>query len=111
MTFRGTLIIEVRNEWHIVVANERRSLPKDSQATAIAAAVRQLVEDTNGAKSECIIAPASATCFFTILTINPKIDFRDRLSLIYELEKHIPVDAESMAADQRTLHREGSRLS
>ena len=99
MTFRGTLIIEGRNEWHIVVANERRSLPKDSQATAIAAAVRQLVEDTNGAKSECIIAPASASCFFTILTINPKIDFRDRLSLIYELEKHIPVDAESMAAD------------
>jgi hypothetical protein len=99
MSFRGSLIIEGEYEWRIHVANDFRILPKASENAEIVATVKELLAKSKGVHTGCIIAPASDSCFFSSLNLPPEIDTRDRHSLIYELENHLPIDAESMAAD------------
>ena len=99
MSFRGSLIIEGEHEWRIHVADDVRTLPGASEPDVIVATVKELLANSKGVHSGCIIAPASTSCFFCYLSLPPEIDTRDRRSLIYELENHLPIDAESMAAD------------
>ncbi len=103
MSLRGSLIIEGEHEWRIHVADDYRTLPKASEHAAIVATVKELLAKSKGVHSGCIIAPASDSCFFSCLHLPPAIDTRDRSSLIYELENHLPIDAESMAADFSVL--------
>ena len=99
MSFRGSLIIEGEHEWWIHVADNFRTLPRASGNPEIVAAVKELQAESKGIQSGCILAPASASCFFCRLHLPPELDSRDRSALIYELENHLPIDAESMAAD------------
>ncbi|MGI9468550.1 MAG: hypothetical protein ACR2OA_15640 [Rubripirellula sp.] len=103
MSFRGSLIIEGEHEWRIHVADDFRTLPKASANVEIVATVKELLSKSQGVHSGCIIAPASDSCFFSRLNLPPEVDTRDRPSLIYELENHLPIDAESMAADFSVL--------
>ena len=103
MSFRGNLIIEGEHEWRIHAADDYRTLPKASDPAAIVATVKELLANSKSVRSEWIIAPASSSCFFSHLSLPPEIDAKDRRSLIYELENHLPIDAESMAADFSVL--------
>ena len=103
MSFRGNLIIEGEHEWRIHAADDFRTLPKASEPTAIVATVKELLANSKSVRSGWIIAPASSSCFFSHLSLPPEIDGKDRRSLIYELENHLPIDAESMAADFSVL--------
>ncbi len=103
MSARGCLIVEGEDEWCIVFANETRSLAKTSGIDTLVATVNELLANSKGANAGCIIAPASNSCFFSLLDLEPDFDIRDRTTLIYELENHLPIDAESMSADFATL--------
>lgn len=103
MSFCGSLIIERENEWCIHVANETRIIPKTSEVSKIVATVSDLLENSKSTKSGCVIAPASNSCFFARLNFPADFNLRDRPALIYELENHLPIDAESMAANFTSL--------
>ena len=99
MSFRGCLIIESEDEWCILLANETRTLPRTSEVEKVVATVSELLGNSKNASTGCIIAPASNSCFFSLLHFESDFDIRDRTTLIYELENHLPIDAESMSAD------------
>ncbi|MAI33747.1 MAG: hypothetical protein L7W43_11800 [Rubripirellula sp.] len=103
MMFRGSLIIQDKHEWRIHVADDFRTLPKATDNAEIVAAVKELRKKSNFVNTGCIIAPASDSCFFSRLNLPSELDTRDRPSLIYELENHLPIDAESMSADFAAL--------
>lgn len=109
MSSRGTLIIEGEQGWHIHVGDKSHTLPKASQNDEIVAAVQDLRARASGVGSDCIIAPASTSCFFSQLHVPPEVDTRDRPTLTYELENHLPIDAESMAADFSVLPAAGNQ--
>ena len=77
MSFRGSLIIEGEHEWRIHVADDVRTLPRASEPAAIVATVKELLANSKGVHSGCIIAPTSTSCFFCYLSLPPEIDTRD----------------------------------
>ncbi len=58
-----------------------------------------------------VIAPKSDDCFFYALTLPPTIDPRDRLAIRYELEHHLPLDAESMVIDYSSRPSNGQTIA
>ena len=56
---------------------------------------------TAGAESNqsIVLAPPSDDCFFFALPLPVTIDGRDHLAIRFELEHHLPLDAESMVID------------
>ena len=99
MSFRDCLILERQHDWFINIADEIHVVPKIASVEEIVATVSREINTAKLGSPKCIIAPASNSCFFTLMSLDPDVDIRDRPTLMYELENHIPLDAESMAAD------------
>ncbi|TWU58429.1 hypothetical protein Poly51_12070 [Rubripirellula tenax] len=70
-----------------------------SRPAELAEAVAAWIEASGYKKSSCVIAPRSTSCFFAKLTLDSDADVRDRSAMAFELEDHLPVDAESFVAD------------
>ena len=99
MSIRACLILERQHDWFINVADDIHVMPKSASVADLVATVSKGIGAAKLGNPKCIIAPASNSCFFARLSLEPDVEIRDRPALMYELENHIPIDAESMAAD------------
>ncbi len=99
MTFQDCLIVERHDDWLVMVGDKTDTLAIDVAAEELVTCARLLIELTDLGNVRCVLAPASTSCFFATLDAGEEIDLRDRAALTYELEDHLPIDAESMVAD------------
>tara|TARA_R110002049_G_scaffold4601_5_gene32727 strand:+ start:1015032 stop:1016444 length:1413 start_codon:yes stop_codon:yes gene_type:complete len=85
--------------WEIIVGDQSERLAATVPPSELAVCATLLAKTAGVKKLHVVIAPASTSCFFVKLKPSDDIDIRDRSALTYELEDHLPIDAESMAAD------------
>jgi DNA-binding MarR family transcriptional regulator len=103
MSFQDCLIVQRADTWSIVVGSEVETLSVDSSAEELVTCVTVMARLAGLKQFQCILAPASTSCFFARFDGPPATDLRDRVELTYALEDHLPIDAESMVADFRRL--------
>lgn len=99
MSFQGCLVIERADGWQIIVGSESEQLSSDTPAQELVTSAELMLKLANVKNANCVLAPAANSCFFRRLHAGEEIDVRDRAALTYELEDHLPIDAESMVAD------------
>lgn len=99
MSVPHCLIIERPNDWLIVAGKHREHLASDVSVEELVTCVRLVIKLAGLKSPNCLIAPASTSCFFSTIQVNTEPDTRNRSTLIYELESHVPLDAEAMVAD------------
>ena len=99
MSFRDCLIVERPNDWLIVVGGETEHRASDVSSDELVTCVNLMVKLAGLKAPNCLIAPAANSCFFATIQGGEELDVRDRRALTYELESHIPLDAEAMVAD------------
>lgn len=99
MSAADCVMIQRSRGWLIALGTERRQLAADAASDELANCALQLAKQAGVKHPSCILAPDSESCFFATLSPNDDIDLRDRVSLTFELEDHLPIDAESMVAD------------
>lgn len=95
----GGLIRQSDAGWVIQVGSELSALPTDASPQLIAERFSELCTAVSGADNRCVLALASSECFFADFDPPDSIDPKDRRAVLYELERHFPLDAESMVAD------------
>jgi type II secretion system protein L len=93
------LIVQRSRGWLIVLGTERLQLAADTGPDELASSALQLAQQADIKNPVCILAPDSESCFFATLSPSDDVDLRDRTALTFELEDHLPIDAESMVAD------------
>lgn len=93
------VIVQRSHSWLIVLGTERQNLAADAGPDELAGGVLQLAQQAGIKHPDCILAPDSESCFFATLSPSDDVDLRDRAALTFELEDHLPIDAESMVAD------------
>ncbi len=109
MNINGCAIIQRPNEWLIVIGDQVEHLASNVSPTEIAVCA-DLMSKLAGIKNpQAILAPDSTSCYFASLSGDPSVDepssgkaltrTLDRAALTYELEDHLPIDAEAMVAD------------
>ncbi len=99
MSFRDCLIVERPNEWFLVVGTQTERLARDVPIEELVTCIHLMVKLAKLKAPSCLIAPASTSCFFALIPNDSDLDTRDRSVLRYEMESHVPLDAESMVAD------------
>ncbi len=99
MSVPGCLIVQRSRGWLVVVGTETQQLAADADPVELALCAEQLVKQAGIKNPVCILAPDSDSCFFATLSPSDDVDLRDRSALTFELEDHLPIDAESMVAD------------
>ena len=105
MSILGCLVIQHAasddqpGSWEVIVGDQSENLAPDVPPTELAVCAKLLAGMTDLKSIHVVIAPASTSCFFVKLHPSDDIDARDRSALTFELEDHLPIDAESMVAD------------
>jgi hypothetical protein len=99
MSSRDGLIVERTQDWLVLIGTQTERLASDVPVSAIVETVQRLTQAENVRSPRCLIAPAATSCFFVSLRGDDLPDLRDRRALTYELESHVPLDAEAMVAD------------
>ncbi len=99
MSFPGCLVIEGRREWQIVVGDQTEWLSIDVDPGELPLCANRMIGLSKYKKPTTVLAPASASCFFCLLKPAEIVDARDRQAMLFELENHLPIDAESTVAD------------
>ncbi len=99
MSLQACIVIERSDEWLIVVGKKTEHLALDVSNNELVACVTLMTKHAGLKNPNCVLAPASTSCFFAALDLGAEIDVRDRAALVFELEDHLPIDAESMVAD------------
>jgi len=105
MRHLGCLVIEHigsdgrRAHWQIYVGDQSQRVAADASPQDLATQLKSLIPASGIKQARVVLAPASTSCFFVKLSVSDSIDRRDRVALSYELEGHLPIDAESMVAD------------
>ena len=99
MSLQACIVIERSDEWLIVVGTKTEHLALDVSHNELVACVTLMTKLAGLKNPNCVLAPASTSCFFAALDVGAEIDVRDRAALVFELEDHLPIDAESMVAD------------
>ena len=95
----GGLVYFCESGWQIQVADLRVELPPDADAHTAAQSFAALCNRVGGAERRCVIALASEECFFANIERPDSIDAKDRGAILFELERHFPLDAEAMVAE------------
>lgn len=103
MSFRDCLVVERIDDWFIKVGDETEVVAQSVTTEELVTCVQLMIKLAGLSSPKCILAPASQSCFFTTLPTGDDLDPRDRDALMYELEDHLPLDAESMVADFVTV--------
>lgn len=101
--FQDCLIVQRETDWWIQVGSETETLSLEASAEELVTCVEVMSRLAGVTKFQCVLAPASTSCFFVRFDLPRDADFRDRVELTYALEDHLPIDAESMVADFRPL--------
>ncbi|MEM8666502.1 MAG: hypothetical protein AAGG48_03245 [Planctomycetota bacterium] len=99
MTFQDCLIVQRESGWSLIVGSETETLSADATMEELATCVEVMSRLAGLKRFQCVLAPASTSCFFVQLNVPVDTDLRDRVELTYALEDHLPIDAESMVAD------------
>ncbi len=99
MNFRGCLLIETADQWRLVVGDQTEQLSIDVPPEELPVCAKLMIGLADRHHQTVILAPASTSCFFCLLQPADVVDIRDRQALLYELENHLPIDAESTVAD------------
>ena len=103
MSFRDCLVVERIDDWFIKVGEETEVVAHSVTTEELVTCVQLMIKLAGLNSPKCVLAPASRNSFFTTLATGDDLDPRDRDALIYELEDHLPLDAESMVADFVTV--------
>ncbi|MGB7325362.1 MAG: hypothetical protein WBD31_10865 [Rubripirellula sp.] len=93
------LIVEQSGQWTVVYGDESVVIGADASSAEIADAVGVWVDGLKLKNVACILAPSSTSCFFVAFGPSDSVDVRDRTAMAFELEDHLPMDAESFVAD------------
>ena len=93
------VITERENDWQVFVASTCQCIEKNLKASEFAVRLKEILDDASVPFAKCLVAPATTSCFFTVMKVDESVDVRDRTMLRYELENHLPIDAESTCAD------------
>lgn len=109
MSFHDCLIVERPEEWFIVVGDQTERLAAQVDTGELVICVGLMLARSGLKGPRCLIAPAATSCFFTSIPGGPDVDVRDRNALRYELESHLPLDAETMVADYVVRTMPGGR--
>ena len=99
----GVIVIEQATEWVIAVGEATERLARDVAPEELAVCVDLMVRMSGLRNPDGILAPHSTSCFFSRLDLGEDVELRDRAALRFELESHLPLDAESMVADFQPL--------
>ena len=99
MSFQDCLVVERSDDWLIVVGSQTDCLGLGVPPDELVSGVKRMIKQAGLKNPSCVLAPASTSCFFSTLDAGEEIDIRDRAALTYELEDHLPIDAESIVAD------------
>lgn len=104
MTAPDVLLIERSGDWLVVVGSEGETVDATATADDLVDHVTQRLDVGKNWRAKirpanCLLAPASTSCFFVTVEVDRAIDARDHAAMLYQLEDHLPVDAESMEAD------------
>lgn len=99
MNFPGCLVIETPRDWQIIVADQSEQLSMDVQPDELPICVNLMIGLAKLKSPTVVLAPASTSCYFCLLKSSEIVDARDRQAMLFELENHLPIDAESMVAD------------
>ncbi len=103
MNLPGCVVIEGAREWLIVAGNETERLALDVEPAELAVCAKVMIGLSGLKNPGCVLAPDATSCFFAKLSLPNDFDIRDRSALTFELEGHLPMDAESMVADFRVV--------
>ncbi len=107
MSFPGCLVIEGAEEWQIIVGDEIERLSIDAEITELPVCAKLMTGLAKLDNPTVVLAPAATSCFFCLLKPQEIADARDRQAMLFELENHLPIDAESTVADFVTLPTTG----
>ena len=99
MTRPFILVTQSRDGWRLIGDQEIRTCAQDVAPENLAATVAELATHLRHQSPTCVLSPASTSCFFVKLKREAGTDLRDRDALAFELEDHLPMDAESFVAD------------
>ncbi len=95
----GGVIRQLESSWLIQVGHETLTLPSDASPELISDRFAELCKTVPGADKRCVLALSSDECFCVDFDRPESIDLRDRAAIKFELERHFPLDAESMVSD------------
>ncbi len=99
MSRTDVLIAERSVHWMVITDEASQSFDHNLADDALATSVFAWLQSNGVNSAAAVLAPASTSCFFASLNPSKDIDVRDRASLAFELEDHLPIDAESFVAD------------
>ncbi len=105
----GGLIEKGVDGWTITVAEWSRALPPDAGIEQIIEAFVALRQNDPNLACRCVLALPAAECFFAVLPLSETFDAKDATAIMYQLERVVPIDAESMVIDRWT-RRESRQL-
>lgn len=103
MSFPGALVIEGNRHWHIIAGDQSELLSIDVVAEELPVCSDLIMGLAKQKNANVVLAPSSASCFFCLLDSEDIVDARDRQAMLFELENHLPIDAESTVADFVTV--------
>ncbi|QEG02834.1 GspL periplasmic domain protein [Stieleria maiorica] len=95
----GGLLAQTESGWFLQVGAEPVELDAESSPEVAAASFARLCDDVRGAEKRCVLGLPAGECFFVYDDLPAGIDAKDRDAVTFELERHFPLDAESMVAD------------
>ncbi len=100
---RGGGLVEKRIDgWAVTVGGSSRALPADASIAQIIDAFETLRQNDPRGDRRCVLALPAAECFFAALPLSETFDGKDATAVAYQLERVVPIDAESMVVDRRT---------
>ncbi|QDV40316.1 hypothetical protein Enr13x_01220 [Stieleria neptunia] len=95
----GGLVVRTESGWFLQVGVEQTQLAAETPPDVVAERFAQLCDSVKGAEKRCVLGMPGNECFFVCDELPDSIDPKDRSAVTFELERHFPLDAESMVAD------------
>lgn len=99
MTRQVITVAQRHDGWRIYADGNEATCAPGVAPEELAAALTDFAASIAAKSPTCILSPASTACFFVKLRPSDDVDLRDREALAFELEDHLPIDAESFVAD------------
>ncbi|TWU58096.1 hypothetical protein [Rubripirellula reticaptiva] len=93
------LIVEQSGQWTVACGDESVVIDAAASPTELADAAGVWIDGLKFKNVACVLSPASTSCFFVAMRPADNVDVRDRTAMAFELEDHLPMDAESFVAD------------
>lgn len=95
----GGGLFRCQGDWLAQIGDQSARIPLELGPSDLAARLAELSAAARINKPKWVVAPGSSESFFACFEIDERLDLRDRAVLRFELEDHLPIDAEAMVAD------------